>query len=96
MSIAQLDALYTAAVVAIDDADYATAINKLMAMKLRLATTPNLARSLAGGGNQAISWNPSELDSLISQCRQMQTAAAAATGGIFRTSKVTYQRAGAT
>ncbi|HET99385.1 MAG TPA: hypothetical protein ENH89_03205 [Aurantimonas coralicida] len=79
---------------AIYDADYATAIQKLMAMKARLASTPNLTRSLGGGGSQSISWNPSELDSLIKDCRQQQAAAAASTGGIFQTSKVTYARAG--
>jgi outer membrane protein assembly factor BamD (BamD/ComL family) len=41
MSIAQLDTLYAAAVAAIDEADWSTAVAKLMAIQVRLATTPN-------------------------------------------------------
>lgn len=93
MSIAELNTLYVAAVAAIDAADWDTAINKLMAIKTRLATTPNLSRSLAGDGSQSITWNPGDIDSLITQCRQNKAAAAHASGGIFRTSNVTYARA---
>lgn len=92
MSIAELNTLYAAVVAAIDDADYDTAIKKIMAMKARLATTPNLTRSLAGSGSQALTWNPGELDSLIRQCRQQQAAVRAASVGIQQT-KVTYARA---
>ncbi len=92
MSIAQLDALYAAYLAALDAADYDTAILKLMAMKARLASTPNLSRHLGSGGRQSIEWNPGELDSLIAQCRQLQTAAAVATGGIIQTSKIVYAR----
>ncbi len=93
MSIAELNTLYAAAVAAMEDADYATAITKLMSTKARLATTPNLTRSLAGGGNQGITWNAAELDTLIAQCRQLQAAAAHSSGGIFQTSEVVYTRA---
>ncbi len=93
MSIAQLDALYTAAVAAMDSGDYDTAILKLMALKVRMVTTPNLSRALGGGGSQSIGWNRGDvdsIDSLIRQCRQLQ--AAVATGGMFQTSKIVYAR----
>ncbi len=94
MSIAELNTLYAAAVTAIDAADWDTAIHQLMAVKIRLATMPNLSRSLAGGGSQSITWNAAELDSLIAQCRQNKVAASHSSGGIFQASRVIY--AGAT
>lgn len=94
MSIAELETLYAAAVAAIDAADYDTAIAKIMAMKARLATTPNLTRGLGGGGSQSITWNPAQLDSLIADCRKMQAAALSA-GGITLI-PVTYARPDAT
>jgi hypothetical protein len=93
MSIAQLDTLYAAAVTAMDAADFSTAILKLMAIKARLATTPNLNRSVAGGGSESITWNAAEIDSLITQCRQLKAAASHATSGPFSQTKVTYARA---
>ncbi len=94
MSIAQLNTLYTAAVAAIDAADYDTAIAKLMAVKLRLATTPNINRAIGGGGSEAISWNAAEIDTLIAQCRQMKSTALAAASGGIQSTKVVYGRAG--
>jgi len=93
MSIAQLDTLYEAAVAAMDAADFATAILKLMAIKARLATTPNLNRAVAGGGSEAITWNAAEIDSLITQCRQLKAASIHATSGPFNQTKVAYARA---
>jgi len=93
MSIAELDTLYAAAVAAIDDGDYATAITKLMAMQARLSTTPNLTRGTGGGGSQSIAWNASEIPGLITNCRKQLAAATAASGGPFQQSKVVYARA---
>lgn len=92
MSIAQLNTLYDAAVAAMDAADFGTAILKLMAIKARLATTPNLSRAIAGGGSEAIAWNAAEIDSLIAQCRQIQASAIHTLGGPWQQTKVTYAR----
>jgi hypothetical protein len=92
MSISELNTLYTEAVAAIDAADYDLAIRKLMAVKARLATTPNITRALAGSGSQGISWAPAQIDSLIAQCRQLKAAARAATSGPFQQTKVVYRR----
>jgi len=92
MSIAQLDALYTAAVAAIDAAEYSVAITKLMAIKIRLTTTPNITRSMGGAGSQSIAWNSETIDSLIAQCRQLQAAVTSASTGIQQM-KVVYARA---
>jgi hypothetical protein len=94
MSIAQLDTLYEAAVAAMDAGSFDTAILKLMAIKVRLATTPNLSKSLGGGGASSITWNAAEIDTLIGQCHQMKALAAHATSGPFRQTKVAYARAG--
>ncbi len=92
MSIAQLDTLYEAAVVAMDTGDFDKAILKLMAIKARLATTPNVSRGL-GSGSSSITWNAAEIDSLIGQCKQMQASVSAAAAGPFLQTKVVYQRA---
>jgi hypothetical protein len=92
VSIAELNTLYEAAVAAIDNGSYDVAIAKIMAMKARLATTPNLSRNLGGGGSQSIAWNPSQLDSLIADCRKMKVAAAHAVSGPFVQIPVTYRR----
>ena len=93
MSIAELNSLNSAASAAMESADWDTAITKLMSMQARLASTPNLERDL--GGSQAISWNPSGLDALITHCRRQKTAAtaAASTSGPWQTTEVTYKRA---
>jgi hypothetical protein len=95
MTIAELDTLYSAAVAAIDAGSWSTAIAKLMAMKARLATMPNLARNLSGGGSQSITWNATQLDSLIADCRRQQAASYAANSsyGPYQQSKVTYELA---
>jgi hypothetical protein len=92
MSLAELNTLYTAAATALAARDYDGAIANAMAIQVRLATTPNVTRSLAGGGSQALSFNPAELDSFIANCRQLKTSAAHASSGPFRSCKVTYVR----
>jgi hypothetical protein len=93
MTIAQLNTLYTEAVAAIDSGDYTTAIKKLMACKVRLATTPNLTRGLGGGGSTGMSWNPAQLESLIEDCRKLKAAALVnSTSGPIQATKVTYTR----
>ncbi|HEX5102405.1 MAG TPA: hypothetical protein VFV87_01245, partial [Pirellulaceae bacterium] len=68
--MAQLEALYLAAVAALDAGDYDTAIVKAQACKVRLATTPNVDRSLGGGGRQQMQWtNAAALDSFIRECK---------------------------
>ena len=81
MSTAQLETLYDAAVAAMDVGDFFTAILKLMAIKTRLAITPNLARSIGSGGTSSVTWNTVEIDGLIKQCRQLQIQAASPTSG---------------
>lgn len=95
MSIAELNTLYTAAVAAMDSADWDTAITKLMAMQARLASTPNITRALGGGGSQGIAWNAASLKDLIAECRRNKAAvtAAASETGPWQTTKVTYKRA---
>lgn len=92
MSVAQLEALYNAASAALEAADYSTAIAKAMQLKLRLAATPNLTRS-AGGGEHSMEWaNVAGIDAFIAECRKLQTAAAHASAGPIRQSKVAYAR----
>lgn len=97
MSIAEIEALYAAAVAALDSGDYAAAIIAATKAKLRLGTTPNLSRSL-GGGNMSTTWNDATaVDKFIADCRALQKAAQAASttsGGVFRQSAVRYQQAG--
>ena len=95
MSIAQLDALYDAYVVAEDAADYDTAISCLRKLRALLAKTANISRSLAGGGSQSISFNGVNLDSAIADCRRAKAAAIHASAGLFQRTKVTYARADA-
>ena len=94
MSIAQLDALYEAAVAAMDARDFSTAILKLMAIKARLATTPNLSKSLGGGGSSSITWNAAEIDTLITECRKLKSETLAARSGPFQQTKIAYARPG--
>ena len=93
MSIAELNALFTAYATARAAGDYAAAIGHLMDIQGRLATTPNLTRSLAGGGSQGIAWNAVNLDSLIGECKRLQAAALAAASGPFQQTKIVYARA---
>lgn len=93
MSLAQIEALYTAAVDALEAGNYDLAITKALACKMRLAATPNIERVLAGGGTQRLEWaNAVALDSFITQCKQLKASTAAAAGGPFQTTKITYAR----
>ncbi len=92
MTIAQIESLYTEAIAALDAGDFDTAIRKAQAVKLRLATTPNLARSL-GGGNQSLAWaGPQAIDSFIADCRKAKAQALAESSGGIQQTKVTYVR----
>lgn len=93
MSIEQLNTLYTAAVAFIDSGDYSAAILKLMAIQIRLATTPNLNRATGGGGSQGIAWNAAQIDSLIAQCNRLIASDIAASTGPFQQTKIKYARA---
>lgn len=94
MSISQIEALYNAAADALDRGDYDTAIAKALACKMRLAATPNLNRSLAGGGMQGMQWaNAMALDGFIAECRKLKTEANAAANGPMQFTKIVYERA---
>lgn len=94
MSLADLESLYSQAVAALEAGDYDLAINKALACKMRLATTPNLSRILAGGGQQMMQWaNAASLDQFIAQCRQMKaTAIAASSRGPIQRTRIIYSR----
>jgi hypothetical protein len=93
MSIAALNALYATASAALDAEDYSAAITAAVKAQALLGTTPNLTRSL-GSGSQGITWNDgASIERFIANCRKLQKAAAVASGGPFRSSKITYQRA---
>lgn len=93
MSIAQIDALYAEAVAALDSGAYDTAIRKAQAVRIRLATTPNLSRSLAGGGSQSIAWaSVAAIDQFIAECRKAKAAARAEAVGGLQQTKITYAR----
>jgi len=92
MSLSDLTTLCDAAIAAMDAADWNTAVLKLMAIKIRRATMPDMTAS-AGGNTQGIRWTPSELDSMIAECRRNQRAATVAARGPLRFSKITYARA---
>ena len=93
MSFADLESLYVAAVAALEAGDYATAIRKALACKMRLATLPDAERSLAGGGRQQLTLaNAAALDGFIAQCKQLQSSTVAASRGVQRT-KIEYGRA---
>lgn len=93
MSIAELNALYVAAIAALDAGDYDTAIRKAIAVKLRLATTPDSTQG-SGAAATSLAWaNAAAIDDFVANCRRLQVqAAAAASGGPFRQSAVTYAR----
>ena len=94
MSLATLNALYSAAAAAMDGEQWDAAIISLMKLQAKLATMPNTRRN-AGGNSESLDFNPADLASLITQCRQMKTQAALAAGssGPWQSSKISYQRA---
>lgn len=95
MAIATLDTLYNEAVAAIDAGDYSTAIQVALKAKLRLATTPDVTRSLGAGSNQSLAWsNVAAIETFIREAKALQTAARATSGGPIRTTKIRYARPG--
>lgn len=95
MSISQLEALYNAAVAALEAGDYATAIQKALACKMRLATTPDVEGQPEGGGSaRRLEWaNAAALDKFIAECKQLKSQAAlVAGGGPFQQTQVIYDR----
>lgn len=96
MSIADIEALNTAYVTAVDAADWTTALSVLSKLAIRLASTPNVARSLGGGGSQSIVWTAQSIAEQQRFCRQQQSAAAHAVSGPFVQVPVTYQKCDAT
>lgn len=92
MSIADLEALNTAYAAAIDGGSWDTALEVLSKIEIRLITTPNLARSLGGGGNQSIAWNSHSIAEARRWLMQRKAAGYGASGP-FQQTPVTYQRA---
>lgn len=80
MSVATLNTKRDAAVEAIADGDYATALTNLRACKALLATMPDTRH-----GEDSLTWNRTDIDQLIAECNRARAAAA----GVQR-SKVTY------
>lgn len=92
MSKSALDALYAAYQTALDGADYDTAIAKLMGMQALLASMPDVATGVGGGGNST-RFRDSQIDDLIKRCYQLKAEAQHAVSGPFQQTKVTYARA---
>jgi hypothetical protein len=93
VSIAQIEALYAEAIAALEAGDYRAAIRKAIACKARLATTPDIDRSLAGGGQQSLKWaNAVALDSFIAETRKLMAQSIAESVGLQQ-SKIRYRRA---
>lgn len=95
MSISDLETLNSTYSSAIDAGDWDAALTALAKIEVRLLTTPNLSRSLGGGGNQSISWNAQNI-AAARQWLQQQKAAGYSTSGPYQQTPVTYQRADAT
>jgi hypothetical protein len=96
MSIADLNTLYAAAVAASDAGDYDLAIGKGRAILARLATMGKIART-ASGDSQSMDFPGYEaIKAFIAECNQAKANAAltaASNSGVFRQSKIRYQRA---
>lgn len=92
MSVADLEAIYDAAVEALDAGDYQAAKLGFMKLMARRAAMPDVDRSLGTAGRQSIKWRDVDLASLIAQCDKMLAAAAHTASGPFRMVPVTYAR----
>lgn len=92
MSVAELNAIYDAAVAALDAGDYAAAKLGFMKLMARRAAMPDVERSLGSAGRQSIRWRDVDLNSLIAQCDRLLAAAAHAASGPFVMVPVTYSR----
>lgn len=85
---ADLEALYSAAIAALDAGEYTTAIKKAMAIKMRLLTSADLTAD-----TKEIAWKrPSDADSFVADCRILQAAALHTSAGGIQMSKITYAR----
>lgn len=94
VSVSRLTALAEAAIAALENGDYATAIRSALAIKPLLAATPDMSRSSAGDSQSMSFRNAEAIDSFVKECRQLQNQAAAqSSGGPFAQSLVRYQRA---
>lgn len=94
MSVAQIEALYEAAVAALDAGNYDVAIVNALKVKIRLSTTPNIMRTLTGSGQTNMMWaNVAAIDFFIKECKVLKaTALASSSGGPFQRTKIIYDR----
>ncbi len=93
MSATLAQTLAIEAQAAFDRADFETALLKAGQLQVILAASPNLARNLAGGGSQSISWGGAgSLPAFISLCRQLKTQQLIAAHGPWQATKIVYQR----
>lgn len=90
MSAALINTKVGEAVDAIESGDFATAITKLLAAKALLS-----ARTDTRHGSSELRWDRKAIDSLITQCRQEQAAAAVSNNGALQRTKVNYVNPGA-
>jgi len=95
MSLSGIETLNTAYVAAVDAENWDAALKVLSKIAVRLATTPNVSRSMAGGGNQSIQWTSQSIAEQQAFCRRMKAEALAESTGIQQT-KVTYTAVDAT
>lgn len=95
MSISDIESLNTAYVSAVDAGSWDAALKVLTKIAVRLATTPNVSRSLAGGGDQSIQWTSQSVAEQQMFCRKMKAEALAESTGIQQT-KITYTAVDAT
>ena len=93
--IDEINTLTAAALAAVDSEDWAEALKQGLKIQARLATTPNISRSLAGGGNQYIAWTQKSIDVFVANCMKQRAAAVAAssTTGPYQMTQITYKRA---
>ena len=92
MSLERLTALAEAAVAALELGDYDLAIRKAIACKPLLAVTPEIQRGSAGNSQSMAFRSPDAIDSFVSECRKLATAATAAVSGPFAQSAIRYRR----
>lgn len=95
MSISDIESLNTAYVAAVDAEDWSKALKVLSKIAIRLATTPNVSRSLSGGGDQSIQWTSRSVTEQQAFCRKMKAMEVAESAGIQQT-EITYTAADAT
>ncbi len=92
-TLAEVQAYHAAFVAARGGGNYDEAIFQLEVLQARLDSLPDLRRELDGGGSQSITWRPSQIPQLITECRRDKAVAGVASGGMFRTSKLVPTRA---